>query len=230
MIEIKNLHYTYPDGTKALCGVDWKIAQDEFALLIGKNGAGKSTLLMHLNGLLIPKNDTCGQIKINGMNSDKTNQRIIRKTVGIVFQNPDDMLFSPTVYEDVAFGLRNLGFEEKKVHEEVHHALLQVGMEHYEEKNPHHLSFGQKKRVSLAAVLAMRPEVIVFDEPTSHLDPRGKKEIISLICNLRCTKIISTHDLELMDIADSISIMHGGIIKYNGKKPNKSLLEEFELA
>ena len=226
MIKVRGLTYDYPDGTSALNGVDLDVAKDEFVALIGRNGAGKSTLLLHLNGLLTAKS---GTLVIDGMKVEAKYLKDIRKTAGIVFQNPDDMLFSPTVYEDIAFGLRNIGFDENQVKTAVEKSLCAVGMggRGYEAKNPHHLSLGQKKKISIAVIVAMNPKVIAFDEPTSHLDPRGKKEIMDLIMSLKCTKIISTHDLELAKHCDNVHIMDNGRIVYSGKKPEKSIIEKY---
>lgn len=224
MIRIRGLTYDYPDGTSALNGVDLDVERDELAALIGRNGAGKSTLLLHLNGLLTAKS---GNLVIDDMKVEAKHLKTIRKTVGIVFQNPDDMLFSATVYEDIAFGLRNIGFDEMKVKTAVEESLYAVDMIGNERKNPHHLSMGQKKKISIAVIVAMKPKVIVFDEPTSHLDPRGKKEIMDLIMSLKCTKIISTHDLELAGHCDTVHIMDNGRIVYSGKNLEKSVVERY---
>jgi cobalt/nickel transport system ATP-binding protein len=225
MIKINQLKYAYPDGTKALHGVDLHVGKNELHAILGKNGSGKSTLLLHLNGIIQGK----GSVVVDGVAVSRKNMKQIRQKVGIVFQNPDDMLFSPTVYDDVAFGPRNMGLSEDEVHELVHKALSAVGMEEHEEKNPHHLSLGQKKRVSLAAVLSMNPKIIAFDEPTAYLDPKGRKEIIELICGLKCTKIIATHDLNILKNADMVHIMDGGKIVYSGKEADEAVLERYEL-
>lgn len=221
MIRIRELTHDYPDGTEALKGVDLDVAENEFAGLIGRNGAGKSTLLLHLNGLLKART---GTILVDGLPFDGNNLRKIRRKVGIVFQNPDDMLFSATVYDDVAFGPKNMGMDEAEVKKAVHESLSIVGIAGLEDRNPHHLSIGQKKRVSIAAIIAMKPEVIVFDEPTSHLDARGKKEIMDLIISLKCTKIMSTHDLELVKHCDKVYIMDEGRIVYSGTRLNENVL------
>jgi cobalt/nickel transport system ATP-binding protein len=226
MILIKNLYHQYPDGTKALNGINLHIAKNEFVALIGTNGAGKTTLLLHLNGILEP---TRGSIVIDGMELKKKNTREIRKTVGIVFQNPDDMLFSSTVFEDVAFGPRNLDLNENEVIERVESALKSVRMLDLKDKNPHHLSLGQKKRVSIAAILSMKPKIIIFDEPTSHLDPRGRREMMELIDSIRCTKIIATHDLELLKQCDKIHILDEGRIVYSGMHVSDELLNKYKI-
>lgn len=222
MIKINNLSYDYPDGTNALFDINLDIRKDEFVVLVGSNGAGKSTLLLHLNGVLRSEK---GDIVIDGLKLDKKNIKSIRQKVGVVFQNPDDMLFSPTVYEDVAFGPRNMGLGDDEVDERVSEALRIVGMSGYDDKNPHHLSLGQKKRVSIAAIISMRPSVIVLDEPTSHLDPKGKKEIMGLIRSLKCTTIIATHDMQMLDFCDKAYILESGRIVYSGK-PDKDVLEK----
>jgi len=224
IISIKDLTYVYPDGTRALNGVDLDVRENESCALAGRNGAGKSTLLLHLNGTLSAKN---GTVMIDGLKADAKNLKKIRRLVGIVFQNPDDMLFFPTVFEDVAFGPRNLGLGEDEVGERVTSALEAVGMGGFQDRNPHHLSIGQKKRTAIAAIISMKPKVIVFDEPTSNLDPRGKKEINELIKSLDCTKIISTHDMELAQECDTVHIIDDGRIVYSGKKPEKSVIERY---
>lgn len=223
MIEIKDLHYKYHDGTKALEGINLRVEKGTVAL-IGKNGAGKSTLLNHLNGILKP---TSGNVLVDGIDVQK-DEKHARKKIGLVFQNPDDMLFSPTVYEDVAFGPKNL--KMNNVDDVVKESLQKVGMLNLADKNPHHLSMGQKKKVSIAAVISMRPSVIVFDEPTSHLDPKSRREIMELINSLDCTKIISTHDMSLLRHCDYIHVLHDGKLVYSGKNIDEKELQKWELA
>ncbi|MBN1157104.1 ATP-binding cassette domain-containing protein [Candidatus Woesearchaeota archaeon] len=226
MIQVRNLHHCYPDGTKSLNGASLRIKENEFVALIGRNGSGKTTLLLHLNGILEPKR---GSVVVGGLELKKKNLGEIRNKVGIVFQNPDDMLFSATVFEDAAFGPRNQGLSEKETDERVKSALNRVGVFHLKDKNPHHLSLGQKKRVSIAAVLSMEPSVIVFDEPTSHLDPRGRKEIMELICSLNCTKIIATHELELLKYCNSVHVIDGGRIVHSGSGVGNEILKKYEI-
>jgi len=192
VIKIKELEYTYPDGTCALRGIDLTVFEYESVGLIGPNGAGKSTLLLHLNGILRGK----GKIEVLG----SKNLDEIRAKVGLVFQNPDEQLFSPTVFDDVAFGPFNIGLQEEVVKKRVKSALKDVDMIGFEGRCPHHLSFGEKKRIAIATVLSMQPEILVLDEPSSNLDPRARRELIKLLQSLKITKIIATHDLDLVSI------------------------------
>lgn len=194
VVRIENLSFSYPDGQPALINVSLTIHQGEAVALVGPNGAGKSTLLLHLNGILSGD----GRVKVFGRAIDGKNLKEIRSRVGLVFQNPDDQLFSPTVFDDVAFGPINLGCSEAEVHQLVAKALSWVGMSGYESRSPHHLSLGEKKRVAIATVLAMNPQILAIDEPTSNLDPRSKWALIGLLRRLPMTKIIASHDLELV--------------------------------
>jgi len=192
IIRIENLSFCYPDGQQALAGVSLTIYRGETVALIGPNGAGKSTLLLHLNGILRGNS----VVKVFGKPVADENLKEVRSKVGLVFQNPDDQLFSPTVFEDVAFGPINLGLSETEVRQSVARALDWVGMNGYEPRSPHHLSLGEKKRIAMATVLSMNPEILVIDEPTSSLDPRSKWSLISLLKRLPVTRIIATHDLD----------------------------------
>lgn len=194
IIRIENLSFSYPDGQQALTGISLSVHQGESVALIGPNGAGKSTLLLHLNGIL--RSD--GIVKIFGRQIDDDNLKEIRSKIGLVFQNPDDQLFSPTVFDDVAFGPINLGYAKNEVNQLVAKALNWVDMTGYEQRSSHHLSLGEKKRIAIATVLSMNPEVLVIDEPTSNLDPRSKWALISLLKGLPITKVIAAHDLELV--------------------------------
>ena len=194
VVNIDNLSFCYPDGQQALTDVNLTIYQGETVALIGPNGAGKSTLLLHLNGIL----HSNGAVKVFGRPVDDKNLRWVRSKVGLVFQNPDDQLFSPTVFDDVAFGPINLGYSEAEVRELVTNALDWVGMRGYEQRSPHHLSVGEKKRIAIATVLSMNPEILAIDEPTSNLDPASKWSLIELLRGLVITKIIASHDLELV--------------------------------
>ena len=187
-IEVKNLHYRYPDGREALRGLNFSIEEDECVGLIGPNGAGKSTLLLHLNGILPEKPD--GAVRVFG----QTDLAAMRRDVGLLFQDPDDQLFCPTVFEDVAFGPQQIGLPETVVTE----ALTRVGLSGFEKRSPHHLSHGEKRRVCLAGVLACQPRILVLDEPTSGLDPRGRREFKTFLRQIRATKLIATHDLDLV--------------------------------
>ncbi len=195
IIRVDNLSFCYPDGQQALTNINLTIYHGESVALIGPNGAGKSTLLLHLNGIL--RSD--GVVKIFSKLVDDKNLRWVRSKVGLVFQNPDDQLFSPTVFDDVAFGPINMGYSEAEVQRCVTRALDWVGMTGYEQRSPHHLSLGEKKRVAIATVLSMNPEILVIDEPTSNLDPGSKWSLIELLGGLSVTKIIATHDLELVE-------------------------------
>ncbi|SCG85253.1 ATP-binding cassette domain-containing protein [Methanobacterium congolense] len=217
VIETREIIYEYPDGTKALENVNFKAEDGKIVALLGPNGAGKSTLFLHFNGILRP---TSGEVVVNGhpVSYNKKDLMKLRQNVGIVFQNPDDQLFAPTVMEDVAFGPMNMGLSRDEVEKRVKDALKRVGMEGFEKKPPHHLSGGQKKRVAIAGILAMDPKIMVLDEPTSGLDPKGASQIMRLLYDLNedgMTIIISTHDVDLVPLyASTVYIIsHGNIIK-----------------
>ncbi len=212
-IEVAELRYTYPDGKEALTGVTFTVRTKEKIAIIGPNGAGKSTLLAHLNGVKTGQ----GTVKITGLEINKHNLREIRKRVGIVFQDPDDQLFCPTVFDDVAFGPLNLGLPAETVRSRVDHALAQVGMSGYEQRAAYHLSFGEKKGISIATVLSMEPDILVLDEPTSELDPRGRRNLIDLLRGFDKTIVVATHDLDLvLDLCPRCLIMNEGRIVYDG--------------
>ncbi|MCX5999216.1 MAG: ABC transporter ATP-binding protein [Chloroflexi bacterium] len=194
VVRIEHLSFEYPDGQPALQDVSLSVGSGEKVAIIGPNGAGKSTLLLHLNGIL----HSDGAVRVLGMPLEGRNIKTIRSRVGLVFQDPDDQLFSPTVFEDVAFGPINMGFPEPEVRRRVAEALGRVVMGGYESRSPHHLSRGEKKRIAIATVLSMGPEILVFDEPTSDLDPRSKWALIELLKGLALTEIITTHDLEIV--------------------------------
>jgi len=217
VIETREIIYEYPDGTKALENVNFKAEDGKIVALLGPNGAGKSTLFLHFNGILRP---TSGEVVVNGhpVSYNKKDLMKLRQNVGIVFQNPDDQLFAPTVMEDVAFGPMNMGLSREEVEKRVKDALKRVGMDGFEKKPPHHLSGGQKKRVAIAGILAMDPKIMVLDEPTSGLDPKGASQIMRLLYDLNedgMTIIISTHDVDLVPLyASTVYIIsHGNIIK-----------------
>jgi len=221
-IEVKGLGYTYPDGQQALAGVDLSIGQGEKVALVGPNGAGKSTLLLHLNGILPSSR---GEIRVQGIPVSDGRLGAIRALVGLVFQDPDDQLFSPTVYEDVAFGPIYMGLSLKEVEERSMRALRQVGMEEFAGRMPHHLSVGEKKRIAIATVLSMNPEVLVLDEPSSGLDPRARRSLISLLDTLPQTMIAATHDMHLVqELFRRTVIMNGGRIVADG--PTSVLLSD----
>ncbi len=213
MLEVKNLKYSYNDDYQALKGVSLKVDKGDMVALLGKNGAGKSTLFLHLNGIYEPDE---GQVFIDGeeLKYDKKSLLHFRQKVGIVFQNPDDQIFAPTVEEDVAFGPLNLGLSMDEVQDRVEDALKRVGMSGFEKKAPHHLSGGQKKRVAIAGILAMKPEIMVLDEPTAGLDPQGVSNLTKLLKELNSegiTIIISTHEVDLVpDYANKIFVLVEG--------------------
>jgi cobalt/nickel transport system ATP-binding protein len=214
IIRTEDLSYSYPDGHQALTSVNLIVHRGETVGLMGPNGAGKSTLALHLNGILTGT----GRVEVLGMEVNKKNLREIRNKVGLVFQDPDDQLFSPTVKEDVAFGPLNQRLTREQVEHAVTRALTWVGMEGFEGRSPHHMSFGEKKRVSLATVLSMDPEILVLDEPVSNMDPRGRREFIDLIKILEATKIVVTHDLLMArDICDRVVLMDKGEIVADGR-------------
>jgi cobalt/nickel transport system ATP-binding protein len=213
IISIRDLSYSYPDGCPALSNLNLQINPGEKVALIGPNGAGKSTLLLHLNGIL----GGGGQIFIMGLDRSAANLPAIRSHVGLVFQNPDDQLFSPTVYEDVAYGPIYQGLNAKMVEDRVDRALNDVQMKAYRERVSHHLSLGEKKRIAMASVLSMHPEILVLDEPTSGLDPRARRELINLLKGFDQTLLIATHDLLLVrDLLPRTIILDAGRIVFDG--------------
>jgi len=215
MIEVENLCYKYPDGNEALSGVSFKITKGEAAAVVGPNGAGKTTLLLHLNGILAP---SAGTVRIGGVKIAKENIPTVRRLVGLVFQNPDDQLFLPTLSDDVAFGPRNFGQSEEEVKKSVAEALQTVGLEGKGERRPMHLSLGEKKRASLATVLACQPPIIVFDEPTANLDPAGRRQIIQLLNRLKATLLLTTHDLDLVrQVCSRVLILDDGRLHADGE-------------
>ncbi|OGN95896.1 MAG: cobalt ABC transporter ATP-binding protein [Chloroflexi bacterium RBG_13_51_18] len=212
-IRIENLSYAYPDGQPALNDVNLTVYKGDSLAMIGPNGAGKSTLLLHLNGIL-SSND---YVRIFSEAITDKNLKEVRRRIGLVFQNPDDQLFSATVFDDVAFGPLNLGYSEAEVRQAVADALAKVGMSGFERRSSHHLSLGERKRITIATILSMSPEVMVLDEPTSNLDPRGKWQLIELLREMPVTKIIATHDLELVEaLCDRVVILDKGRIVADG--------------
>jgi cobalt/nickel transport system ATP-binding protein len=212
LIETRDLCYSYPHSVRALEGINFIAPRNARIAVIGSNGAGKSTLFKHFNGIFRP---TSGSVLIRGEPITKQNIREVRKFVGIVFQNADDQIFSPTVEQDVAFGPTNLGLDEDTIHHRVHEALKIVGIEDLAERVPHHLSGGEKKRVAIAGVIAMEPEVLVLDEPTAGLDPQGVHDLVGFINSLSktygMTVVFSTHDVGLVaEVSDYIYVMNRG--------------------
>ncbi|WP_295115314.1 ATP-binding cassette domain-containing protein [uncultured Methanobrevibacter sp.] len=219
MLEVRNIKYSYNVDYQALKGVSLKVEKGEMVALLGKNGAGKSTLFLHLNGIYEPDE---GQVFIDGeeLKYDKKSLLKFRQKVGIVFQNPDDQIFAPTVEEDVAFGPLNLGLSMEEVQDRVEEALERVGMKGFEKKAPHHLSGGQKKRVAIAGILAMKPEIMVLDEPTAGLDPQGVTNLTKLLKELNnegITIIISTHEVDLVpNYAKRVFVLVDGLLIAEG--------------
>ena len=217
-IEITNLKYRYHDGTEALRGISFSVTSGECVALLGPNGSGKSTLLLHLNGILPEKISGNGAVKISGETLAPENLDKIRRQVGLVFQDPDDQLFCPTVAEDVAFGPQQLGLAAVEISARVKTSLAQVGLAGFEYRSTHHLSHGEKRRACLAGVLACEPAVLVLDEPTSDLDPRGRREFKALLREIPATKLIATHDLELaVELCTRAIILDQGQIIADGR-------------
>lgn len=220
-VQVRDLHFAYPDGHVALRGIDLCVAPGERVALVGPNGAGKSTLMLHLNGILSGQ----GEVSIGGEQVMQANLRRIRAAVGIVFQNPDDQLFSPTVFDDVAYGPLYMGLPEMEAKERVRLALQQMHMEPYAQRTSHHLSLGEKKRIAIATVLAMDPSVLVLDEPSAGLDPRARRVLIQLLGGLAPTMLISTHDLRLVqEICPRTVILDEGRAVADG--PTAALLSD----
>ena len=211
---IEELSFRYPDGRTALWDVSLKIHSREKVALVGPNGAGKSTLMLHLNGILSGE----GQVQVAGLPVTKPNLPVIRAKVGLVFQNPDDQLFSPTVFEDVAFGPLHMGLLEAEVRSRVARALEQVGMSDYADRLSHHLSVGEKKRVAIATVLSMDPEILILDEPSAGLDPRARRALITQLREFPITTLVSTHDMRLVsELFPRMVIMDEGRIVADGR-------------
>jgi len=232
-LEVRNLSFHYPDGRFALRGISFQLALSESVGLVGPNGAGKSTLLLHLNGILpsrgqyehhhhhigddVHAHTGEPQIWVDGLAVSDPNLPQVRRRVGLLFQDPDDQLFCPTVVEDVMFGPLNLGHNPAKARQIAQQSLSAVGLVGYEDRLPHHLSFGERKRVCLAGVLACEPMILALDEPTSNLDPRGRRQFINILHNLPAVKIIATHDLEMVfEICSRVLLLDEGRVQADG--------------
>lgn len=225
LVEAVNLSYRYPDGHLALDAVSFSITHGESVAVIGANGAGKSTLLQHLNGCLLPSS---GEVRIGHLPVTRQSLDTVRRTVGMVFQNPDDQLFMPTVLEDVQFGPSNMGFAESAARMRAMEALQQVGAAHLVESAPYHLSGGEKKRVALATVLAMHPDILVLDEPSAGLDHAARRQVIELIRGFAHTKIMTTHDFELiLDCCERVIVLDQGSLLLSG--PTAEVFAQREL-
>lgn len=224
-VEFKDVFFRYPDGTEAVRGVSFRITHGESVGIVGANGAGKSTLLLHMNGYLMP---TSGTVTIGEIQLRKGTVQEIRKRVGVVFQNPDDQLFMPTVFDDVAFGPLNLGLDEPRVRERVHEALLRVNSLALKDKPPHHLSGGQKSAVAIASILAMDPDILAMDEPAANLDPKSRRSLINLLKGFVHTKIVASHDLDLiLDVCSRCMVVRDGVVVADGA--SKAILSDKEM-
>ena len=224
-LKINNLSYTYPDGHKALKDINFSIDQGESICVLGPNGAGKTTLILHLNGIL---GNLTGEIEVDGLKYTPENIGEIRKTVGVVFQDPDDQLFMPTVLEDVMFGPKNFGYTNEEAEKNAVQALKMVGMDDSQDRAPHHLSFGQKRKVAIATVLASKPKLLVLDEPASNLDPASRRDLIEILINLEISIILVTHDLPMaLEICERSLILNEGTIKKDSL--TKAILQNEQL-
>ncbi|WP_018503377.1 energy-coupling factor ABC transporter ATP-binding protein [Parafrankia discariae] len=214
MIEVEGLAFAYPDGRQVLFGVDLAVARGERVAVLGPNGAGKTTLMLHLNGILTPG---AGTVRVDGVPVTAPNMRDVRRRVGLVFQDPDDQLFMPTVGQDVAFGPANLGVRGVDLAERVREALAAVGLDEFADRAPHHLSLGERRRAAVATVLAMRPDVLVLDEPSANLDPAGRRELAEVLTGLDLTLLMVTHDLPYaLQLCPRSVILDGGVIAADG--------------
>ncbi len=224
VVKVDDLQFSYPDGHVALRGVSLQLCPGDKVALVGPNGAGKSTLMLHLNGIL----NGHGGIEVGGIPLSKDNLPVIRAMVGLVFQNPDDQLFSPTVFEDVAFGPLHMGLPEDEVTARVEKALEAVRMSTYRDRLSHHLSVGEKKRIAIATVLSMDPKILILDEPSAGLDPRARRTLINLLRELPITMLVSTHDMKLVqELFPRTIIMDDGRIVADGK--TNEILEDEKL-
>ena len=232
MLEIKNLNYSYPDGKKALKDINIKIDDNETIGIVGANGAGKSTLIKTIVGIFLTDQ---GEIIVDGEKVTKKTLNSIRKKVGVVFQNPDDQLFMNKVYDDIAFGPRNFKLTEEKVKEKVEKVMKELNIEKLKDRSPNNLSGGEKRKVAIATVLSMEPSIILFDEPTSFLDPKGKRILIETLKGINTTKIIATHDLDMVkDNCKRVIVLKEGQVVADGKPKeilnNIEFMEKCELA
>jgi cobalt/nickel transport system ATP-binding protein len=224
IVKVRDLHFSYPDGRVALRGVSFNLCAGDKVALVGPNGAGKSTLMLQLNGIL----DGRGEVEIANMRLTRENLPLIRAMVGLVFQNPDDQLFSPTVFEDVAFGPLHMGLPEEEVYQRVDLALEAVCMSSYRDRLSHHLSVGEKKRIAIATVLSMDPSILILDEPSAGLDPRARRTLINLLRDLPITMLISTHDMRMVqELFPRTIVMDDGFIVADGM--TEKILEDERL-
>jgi len=232
VLQARDLHFSYHDGHPALRGVSFQMCEGEKVALVGPNGAGKSTLMLHLNGIL-PQGARAsmhaqGEVTVGGNRLTRDNLPAIRAMVGLVFQNPDDQLFSPTVFEDVAFGPLHMGLPREEVERRVNTALEAVRMTAFRDRLSHHLSVGEKKRIAIATVLSMNPQILILDEPSAGLDPRGRRTLINLLRDLPISMLVSTHDMRLVEeLFPRTIVMDEGQIVADG--PTRNILENEEL-
>ena len=223
-LEVHDLAFSYPDGHEALRGVDLTVAAGERVAILGPNGAGKTTLVLALNGINAASR---GSVTVGGTIVERRNLPEIRRRVGIVFQDPDDQLFMPTVRDDVAFGPANLGLRGAELEERTIEALDAVGMSHAADRSPHHLSFGERRRVALATVLAMRPDILVLDEPSSNLDPVARRELAEIVLGLDVTILLVTHDLPYaLQLCERAVVLDQGCVAVDG--PTRDVLADRE--
>lgn len=223
-VRVQDISFSYPDRKAALNHINFSVSQGESLGIIGPNGAGKSTLLLHLNGVLKGK----GRVKILGERIRRRNIKWIRSKVGIVFQDPHDQLFMPTVFDDVAFGPLNMGWTEEKVQKRVLRVLKDLGLEGVQDRNPSHLSFGEKKKISLATVLVLEPELLVLDEPTANLDPGSRRHFLHILEKIPQTKIMATHDLDsVWQLCPQVLLMNRGKVIAHGRRDE--ILEDEKL-
>ena len=229
VLDVQRLAFAYPDGHQALFGVDLHVHQGERVALLGPNGAGKTTLVLHLNGILSGETGHGeGSVAVSGLPVTKKNLLEIRRRVGIVFQDPDDQLFMPTVRDDVAFGPANLGLRGAELDARVAEALDLVGVGDLADRAPHHLSFGQRRRVAIATVLAMRPEILVLDEPSSNLDPASRRELAAILRSLDVTVLMVTHDLPYaVELCERSVVLSEGTVVADG--PTRVVLGDADL-
>lgn len=232
VLQVHDLHFSYHDGRQALRGVSFSMCEGDKVALVGPNGAGKSTLMLHLNGILPhePRDfvNRHGEVNVGGKRLTRDNLPLIRAMVGLVFQNPDDQLFSPTVFEDVAFGPLHMGLPMDEVGARVQSALEAVRMSTFRDRLSHHLSVGEKKRIAIATVLSMDPQILVLDEPSAGLDPRGRRTLINLLRELPITMLVSTHDMKLVqELFPRTIVMDEGQIVADGK--TRDILENEDL-
>ena len=215
VLSVHDLHFSYHDHHPALRGVSFELCEGDKVALVGPNGAGKSTLMLHLNGILTSRR---GEVIVGGARLTRDNLPAVRSMVGLVFQNPDDQLFSPTVFEDVAFGPLHMGLPKDEVLARVESALNAVRMSGYRDRLSHHLSVGEKKRIAIATVLSMNPQILVLDEPSAGLDPRARRTLINLLRELPITMLVSTHDMRMVqELFPRTIVMDEGLIVADGK-------------